>query len=175
MTCETVRRLVHDAHDDDSLGTVPESVREHLAACASCRELNADLAALSAALRALPRVPLPAETLEAVWRDTIHARHAGSANRATFWRLAAAAVFVMALSTATFYLIFSQAPPALGPSPIELARASAQAEMVLGYTARALAATRIAATERVLASRVSPAVRGDAATHASTKSSRRPL
>jgi 2-keto-4-pentenoate hydratase/2-oxohepta-3-ene-1,7-dioic acid hydratase in catechol pathway len=39
-------------------------------------------------------------------------------------------------------------------------------ELVFGYTARALAATRSAATDRVLASRVSPAVRGLAAPHA---------
>jgi hypothetical protein len=62
--------------------------------------------------------------------------------------------------------VLSPSPPPRGPSAVELARASAQADLVFGYTARALAAARIAATDRVLASEVSPAVRGLAASHA---------
>ena len=173
MTCEKIQKLIHDAHDAPD-GALPEIVREHLANCGSCRELNDDLTALSGALRALPRFPLPAEALDAVWRDTIHARHGALSNPARLWRLAAAAVIVMALSTATLYFVFSPTPPALGPSAVALARASAQAEMVLGYTARALAATRIAATDRVLASKVSPAVRGVTAPRQPMKSARRP-
>jgi hypothetical protein len=41
--------------------------------------------------------------------------------------------------------------------------------MVFGYTARALAATRTATTDRILASKVSPAVRGVAGTHPSRR------
>ena len=173
MTCEMIRQLIHDAHDARG-GALPDVAREHLAGCDSCRELSEDLTVLTGALRARPRVPLPAESLDAVWRDTIRAGHRGFSSPARLWRLAAAAVFVMGLSTATFYFVFSPTPPALGLSAVELARASAQAEMVFGYTARALAATRHATTDRVLASKVSPAVRGVAASHSPMKSARRP-
>lgn len=158
MTCEELRRHIHEGLDDGSMGTLPELVSSHLATCCACRDFKDDLESLSHALRALPRVPLPPEALDAVWRETIHARPVGFAAPAGFWRLAAAASFVAALSTATLYFVFAPAPPP-GPTAVELARAYAQAEMVFGYTARALAATRDATTDRVLASRVSPAVR----------------
>ena len=168
MTCEDARRQIHEAHDDDSRGALPEPVCAHLAACSACRDFGDDLLSLTRALRALPQAPLPADALDAVWRNTIHARSGASTTTAGFWRLPAAAVFVTALATATLYLVYAPAPPP-GPSPVELARASAQAEMVFGYTARALAATREAAADRVLASRVSPAVRGVAASHPSRR------
>jgi len=164
MTCEEIRGNIHEAYDDDHTGALPEPVRTHIAACSACRELNDDLLSLSHTLRALPRAPLPDDALDAVWRETIHARHGATSTAAGVWRLAAAAVFVTALGTATLYFVLAPAPPP-GPSTVELARASAQAEMVFGYTARALAATRDATTDRVLASKVSPAVRGVSASH----------
>jgi anti-sigma factor RsiW len=158
MTCEDIRLHIHELLDDREAEALPEPVTSHLATCAACREFKEDLESLSRALRALPRAPLPDATLDAVWRDTIRARPGASTTRPGFWRLAAAASFVAALSTATLYLVFTPAPPP-GPSAVELARASAQAEMVFGYTARALAATRTATTHQVLARKVSPAVR----------------
>ncbi len=168
MTCEELRLHIHEAQDDGGVGALPEIVSSHLATCGACREFRDDLESLSHALRALPRVPLPEEALDAVWRETVHARPRASTKSAGFWRLAAAASFVAALSTATLYFVFAPTPPP-GPSAVELARASAQAEMVFGYTARALAATRAATTDRVLASKVSPAVR-----NANPHPSRRP-
>ena len=168
MTCEQIRLPIHEACGDDSLSALPEAVRAHLAACGACRDFKEDLESLSHALRALPRVPLPPDALDAVWRETTRARPVRLTTSAGFWRFAAAASFVAALSTATLYFVVAPAPPP-GPSAVELARASAQAEMVFGYTARALAATRTATTDRVLASRVSPAVRG-----ANSHPSRRP-
>ena len=162
MTCEETRRYVHEAHDDGSTA-LPELVRAHIAACAACGEFEDDLRSLTAAFRAWPRAPLPADTLDAVWRETIRARPRVAATKG-FWRLAAAATFVAILSTTGLYFVFAPARPP-GPSPVELARASAQADMVFGYTARALAATRAAAADRVLASKVSPAVRGVTASH----------
>ncbi len=159
MICEEIRLHIHEALDDGTMGALPEPVVAHLATCAACRELKTDLESLSRALQELPRAPLPADALDAVWRETVGARPGASGGSAHFWRLAAAASFVTVLSTATLYLVFSPAPPP-GPSAVELARASAQAKMVFGYTARALAATRTATTDRVLASKVSPAVRG---------------
>src|SRR5262245_27896053 len=139
MTCEETRRHVHEAHDDDE--ALSDAVRAHIAACSSCREFEVDLTSLTAALRAMPHAPLPPDVLDRVWRETLHARPKATVATMGSWRLAAAAVFVAALSTASLYFVFSPARPP-GPSPVELARASAQAEMVLGYTARALAATR---------------------------------
>jgi predicted anti-sigma-YlaC factor YlaD len=170
MTCEEIRLHIHEAHDDNRAGALPDPVSSHLAACGACRDFSDDLLSLSHALRTLPQAPLPADALDAVWRETIHARPGAASTAAGFWRLAAAAVFVTALSTTTLYFLFAPARPP-GPSAVELARASAQAEMVFGYTARALAATRDAAADRILASRVSPAVRGVAASHPSRRPS----
>jgi predicted anti-sigma-YlaC factor YlaD len=164
MTCEEARRHIHEAYDDDLTGAFPDLVREHIAACSACRDFEDDLRSLRHAFRALPRAPLPADALDTVWRETIHARPGAGSTTMGFWRLAAAAAFVTVLSATSLYFVFAPAQPP-GPSPVELARASAQAEMVFGYTARALAATRDAATDRVLGSRVSPAVRGVAASH----------
>jgi anti-sigma-K factor RskA len=112
----------------------------------------------------LPRAPLPPDALDTVWQRTVLAPRGAATPAAGYWRLAAAAVLVTALSTTTLYFVFT---PVRSPEPsvVELARATAQAEMVFGYTARALAATRSAAADRVLAAKVSPAVRGRAALH----------
>jgi len=169
MTCDDVRRAIHDAHDDEG-ASLPEPIRTHITTCASCRELADDLTALTQALRALPRAPLPPDALDAVWRRTIHARPHRFPIGIGVRQLAAAALFIAALSTATLYFVFAPTPSPQGPTAVELARASAQAELVFGYTARALAATRNATADRVLASKVSPAVRGATA----PRPSRRP-
>jgi predicted anti-sigma-YlaC factor YlaD len=163
MTCEEARRHIHEAHDDES-AALPEPVRAHLAACTACRDFEGDLRSLTDALRALPPVALPGDALDAVWRETIRTRPRVGSAAMSSWRLAAAAVFMTVLSTASLYVVFAPARHA-GPSRVELARASAQADMVFGYTARALAATRDATADRVLASKVSPAVRGVTASH----------
>ena len=159
MTCAEIRERLHEVEDNRASGPLPDEIREHLAECAACRELAEDLNALSSALRALPRAPLPDETLDAVWRRTIHSGATGAAGFRGNWRLAAAAVLVTAVSAATLYFVWGPSPAPQAPSAVELARAEAQAEMVFGYTARALAATRSATTDRVLASKVSPALR----------------
>jgi len=162
MTCEETRPHIHEAHDGDE--ALSDPVRVHVAACSACREFQVDLASLTDALRAIPLAPLPPDALDRVWHETIRARPRVAWATRSSRRLAAAAVFVAALSAASLYFVFAPTRPP-GPSPVELARASAQAEMVFGYTARALAATRDATADRVLASRVSPAVRGVAASH----------
>jgi len=167
MTCDDVRLLIHETHDGERSAPLPAVVREHLAGCAACRELEADLPELTAALRALPRSSFPPEALDAVWLETVRAPR-GAVGAPRLWLVAAAAVFVTLLSTSTLYLMFAPAAPQR-PSADELARASAQAELVLGYTARALAATRTATADRVLASRVSPAVRGVPVSHPSRR------
>jgi predicted anti-sigma-YlaC factor YlaD len=168
MTCDEIREQIHDAYDDDRAGGLSEPIRAHLAACGGCREFTDELDALSFALRALPRTPLPADALDAVWRETVGARPARVTAAVGFRRLAAAAAFVSALSATTLYFLFAPVRPP-EPSMVELARASAQADVVFGYTARALAATRTAAADRVLASKVSPAVRVASGSHPSRR------
>ncbi|HZN53990.1 MAG TPA: hypothetical protein VFB67_01595 [Candidatus Polarisedimenticolaceae bacterium] len=156
LTCESARERIHaalDAPDDDR----PGDVSAHLASCAACRELLDDLETVGGALRALPRVPLPPATLDAVWRETVGRRRWSPG----LVRAAAAAVIVTALCTTTIWLVTPRGPQQ--PTAAEIARASAEAKMVLGYTARALAAARTAAADTVLASKVSPAVRGEPA------------
>jgi len=48
----------------------------------------------------------------------------------------------------------------VGPSQEEILRAEAQADLVFGYTAKALAKTRDAAEDRVIVDKIVPAVRG---------------
>jgi predicted anti-sigma-YlaC factor YlaD len=160
MICDDVRLRLHEAHDDDPVPALSEAVQAHLASCPGCRELDADLNVLSRALRALPQSSLPADALDEVWSRTSRSRRTAPTWMTTGHLRLAAAVLVTAVSMATLYYVFAPPPP--GPSAVELARASAEAELVLGYTAKALAATRHAAANRVLASRVSPAVRGQA-------------
>jgi predicted anti-sigma-YlaC factor YlaD len=166
MNCDEIRASIHEALDDGPEAALPAEASAHLATCAACREAHRELAALASALRALPREPLPPETLDEVWRRTVRSRPSPASRPAV--RLAAAAVLAVAVSATTLFLVL--APPAPhGPSASELARASAQADLVLSYTARALAVTREAAAERVLASKVSPAVRGAEAAHPSRR------
>jgi predicted anti-sigma-YlaC factor YlaD len=160
MTCDDVRLRLHEAHDEETMPGLSEAVQAHLASCTGCRELSADLNALSQALRALPGSSLPADALDEVWARTSRRSRSATSWMTTGYLRLAAAVVVTAVSMATLYYVF--APPPAGPSAVELARASAEAELVLGYTAKALAATRHAAANRVLASKVSPAMRGQA-------------
>jgi len=161
MNCETVRDAIHELFDDDPAMPLGGAVEAHLASCAECREFLAEMTALRSALRALPREPLPSAVLDGVWRDTVRAR------RVALWRAAAAAVVVTALGAGTYFV--SSRPS--GPSQAELARAEAQAELVFGYTARALAATHDAAARNVIERKVSPAVRGETSPRTSRRSS----
>src|SRR5262249_37371895 len=124
-------------------------------------ELEADLRALDRAFIEFPTVPMPSDALEEVWIRTSRAPARRFWAAPGFLRLAAAGL-VTALSTATLYYVFAPPPP--GPAGVGLARAPPGAELVLGSAAKALPATREATADRVLASKVSPAVRGHAPT-----------
>ena len=156
--------------DDDRAETLPDDVLEHAASCVSCHEFLDDLTRLRSALRVLPREPLPSEALDAVWRETVRASRAAHPRFQGGWRAAAAAVVVTALGASTLYVVSRPSVPR-SPSAAELAHAEAQAELVFGYTARALAAARNAAARHVIEGKVSPAVRGAAAPRSSRRSS----
>lgn len=170
MNCETAREAIHDLLDGDRGAAPDPELAAHLASCPACRETLDDLAALQDSLRDLPREPLPPATLDVVWKTTVRARGTTRPRILGSWRAAAAAVFVTALGASTLYLVsLPSVPP--GPSAAELAHAEAQAELVFGYTARALAATREATARQVIESKVSPAVRGAAAPRPPRRSS----
>ena len=120
-----------------------------------------EIEALRASLRGLPPAPLPPQALDTVWARTVRAPR-GRFGLPDSWRAAAAAVVVTALGATTLYFVSSPVPSG-EPSRAELARAEAQAELVFGYTARALRATRNATARDVIADKISPAVRGDVA------------
>ena len=162
--CAAMREEIQALFDEDGPIALPGPLREHLDACSACREFAGELGALRTAFRELPSYPLPQAALDEIRRRTVHAPTLSVVRAVPAWtRAAAAAVFATAL-IATTWIVLRPAPPADGPSDAELRRAEAQAELVFGYAARALDATRSAAAERVVASKVSPAVRGTAAT-----------
>jgi hypothetical protein len=156
--CDVGRERVHALFDETPDGPVPDGLQAHFATCAGCRELHEELTILRAALRARTLPPMPDEALDAVWERTVRAprtRWLGARRRA-----AVAAVLVTGVSVSTLWLLRTSPAPS-GPTPAEIARAEAQADLVLAYTARAFAATRTATTRSVVGSKISPAVRGD--------------
>jgi predicted anti-sigma-YlaC factor YlaD len=165
--CDTMNERIHELFDGDDPAAVPAEIAEHLAACAGCRVTYDDLLVLRGILRNAPARPLPADALDAMWNATVRARPAR--NGTPVWIRAAVAACVATALIATTYVL-TRPDRVAGPSAAELARAEAQADLVLAYAARALDATREAAAERVLAGKVSPAVRG---TSPSSNSDRR--
>jgi hypothetical protein len=162
--CAAMREEIHALFDEDGPIALPGPLREHLDSCSACREFAGELGALRSAFRELPSYPLPPEALDDVRRRTVHAPTLSVVSTVPAWsRAAAAAVFATAL-IATTWIVTRPVPIDGGPTDAELRRAEAQAELVFGYTARALDATRSAAAERVVASKISPAVRRTAAT-----------
>ena len=122
MTCDEIRELIHEEHDDGRAGALPEPARAHIAACGACRTLTEELEALRDALRSLPPLPLPGDALDAVWSRTVAAKAGSSSTSRSTWRLAAAAVFMIVISATTLYFVFSPAPERR-PTDVELARA----------------------------------------------------
>jgi hypothetical protein len=156
--CDVGRERVHAFFDEVGDGPVPESLQSHFATCAGCRELFDELTILRAALRARPAPPMPDDALEVVWERTVRAPRTGWLDGRR--RAAVAAVLVTGVSLSTLWLLRTTSAPS-GPTPAEIARAEAQADIVLSYAARAIQATRTATTHRVVGSKISPAVRGD--------------
>ena len=155
--CDVGRERVHALFDEADDGPVPDSLQSHFATCAGCRELYEELTILRAALRARPLPSMPDDALEAVWQRTVRTPRSRWLDGRR--RAAVAAVLVTGVSVSTLWLLRSTSVPS-GPTPAEIARAEAQADLVFAYTARALAATRSAATRSVVGSKISPAVRG---------------
>jgi len=156
--CDVGRERVHAHFDEIPDAPASESLRLHLQTCRGCRELFDDLAILRDTLRARPRPELPAGDLEAVWNRTVRTSRGGWLDGRK--RAAVAAILVTGVSLSTLWLLRGPSTPP-GPTAAEIARAEAQADLVLSYAARALAATRTAAMHDVIGKKVSPAVRGN--------------
>jgi predicted anti-sigma-YlaC factor YlaD len=162
--CAAMREEIHLLFDEDGPIALPGPLREHLDACSGCREFAGELGALRSAFRELPSYPFPSEALDEVRLKTVHAPTRSVVRAAPAWTRAAAAAVVATALIATTWLVTRSVPIGEGPTDAELRRAEAQAELVFGYAARALDAARSAAAERVVASKISPAVRGTVAT-----------
>ena len=155
-SCTAMRERIHELFDGDDPFTLPADVVQHLEICPACAQMHADLARLRDLLRHAPAEPLPARTLDAVWAATTGTRRTRRYSYSVT-RAAAAAVVATALIATTYFLT---RPSPVGPSQEEILRAEAQADLVFGYTAKALAKTRDAAEDRVIVDKIVPAVRG---------------
>ncbi len=119
MTHEEATGLLDDWVDDTLDGETRQDVCRHLEGCQACREEAAALRVFKQDLKALPKVMEPERDL---WpgiagrigrddarvldlRDDIRSRSAAGMDLPTSWRLAAAAVLLVAVSSVvTFYL-----------------------------------------------------------------------
>ena len=156
--CDDSRELLHSRLDGELPGERAADLDAHLAACASCRELADDLAAVAAGLQALPEHPLPPGVLREILDRTVRRRPTirFPGISLPFWRgWAAGAVAAAVLIAMVFYPRYSATR---SPSPEDLARAQGEVRMVLSLTARAMQRAEIAASDRVLAAQVAPAL-----------------
>jgi len=136
MTCNEIRNRL-DAYARGTLsGAEAAAFQEHLGICASCEAFLAEAEPQPVGTQALPKSVEPASDL---WPG-IHARLAprgrGRGRIAMpGWMLAAAAVLLIAVSSAVTALLLdspshrSAAPPASALSPLEVQYASAASEL----------------------------------------------
>ena len=119
MSCQDYEQAIHELADGALDDAGRRRLDAHLATCAACRALAADIRAIRGAARALePPVPPPG-----VWprlAEHIRAQRTPKAHRG--WQmparwLAAAAVLVVAIGAALVFIRFSPAPPPPAPTP----------------------------------------------------------
>ena len=155
--CSRAQELIHRVLDGELMdASLHVELDEHLAGCASCRDVRDELTAIQRELQALRTEPLPDAALRQVWAETTDAE----ASRRRFpgwgldWRAAAAAAV---LAVALFGLGRSFQPER--PDPQELAKAETEARLVLELASSALGRTEHVAVDGVLAGEISPALR----------------
>ena len=157
--CEAIRPLLHARLDGELAREQAEAVEAHLAACAACRTVAVGLEAVQIGLRGLPEVPLPAAALEEILDRTVRVgRRRGIGVLAAPWPAwaGAAAVAVLALVLLRMPL---HAPSPGPPTSAEVSRARSEARVAVSLASRALRRAERAATRRVLAGEVAPALR----------------
>ncbi len=152
--CARARRVAHSLLDGDAGPGALADLEAHLAVCPSCRELVADLEIVRAGLRELREHPLPCGALEEVLDRTVRASE--GRRRAARW-----AAWATAAAAATILLALTWIRPGPPAAPVggDLARARREAGIALSLAAGAIRETERAASDRVLAARVAPALR----------------
>jgi hypothetical protein len=155
--------------DDDRAGAAPEVFERHLATCADCRELAADLAALSDGLRQLPPLQLPGDALQAIFGRTVDAPRTRPRVCATaaarFVRPRRLAATAAATILAALLLVAVNSRPGLfrgSPgeryTPAEIARAGRGVRLALGITETAIRRSQSVAMNQALGRGVTPAL-----------------
>jgi hypothetical protein len=148
LSCAAVEAWLASGDDQMVAAEARAGLDAHLAACAACRSLAADLSAIRAAAAALPQRPVP----PAVWAGLAAAVAARpSAGRgfsvSTVW-LAAAAVLVIAIGAALGPLARDAGRDAAGGGEASVAQVTADLEAAEAHYLRAIdGLERIARTD----------------------------
>lgn len=160
LDCARVRERIHAVLDGALDATGRAALDAHLATCAACRELDADLALLRAGLGDLAEPALPDDALAAVWERTVERpRATGRGRLLRIAPLAAAALLAFAILVPAL-----QRDPQ--PTPEELARAAAELQLVFRIADKALDRSRSTAFREMQAGIARVPVFGPAVTGA---------
>lgn len=133
MTCENARTRIQDRIDGPLEGVAARDLDEHLAQCAECRGLAADLAAIAGAAGALPPIDVPDRVWLQVagrWRAELPAPGgavAASPRRKQLWLhgLAAAAMLAVAAGGGWIAWRATSVMPEQGPTQVLLPKPDA--------------------------------------------------
>lgn len=158
LACARARRSAHERLDGDLLAPSDAAfLEEHVAVCAECRSVVAELEQIQRTLRSVVVPGLDSAALERVWRSTSRSETVRAANGRRVWRAAAAAA-ALALMLAGLPWLVDQPPRTEMAQPIEIRRAAEEARLVLEVAGRALRRAERAATEDVLADGIGQAL-----------------
>jgi len=172
--CRRARKAIHEILDGDALEKDREQwLHDHLGECLACREFDAEMRALQAALRELPVSQFPEESLDRVWTETV--RQDRGARRKPWrldWRSFAAAAVLTAAAfglwqwnrtgdaedpTQTVGLIVID-PERVRSDPEYARRIAEETRRVLGLTSDALRRTERAAFRGILSEEIGGAL-----------------
>lgn len=170
--CETFRERINERLDGELAEPQSRELDAHLAACDGCREIAEARSMVVTGLRHLPEHCFPEEALEKVFDRTLRSGNSSSqagslpvvpnASRRPRrhpallrWTplVAAAAMGIIIM------LIVPRSTAPDRPTPAEMAKAQREVRVVLSLTAQALSRAQHAASDRVLADEVAPALR----------------
>jgi hypothetical protein len=134
-------------------------LRTHLDSCGACRQHARDLRDLRGALRALPRLTMPEEDLEAVWGRTVDAAARGPASRRRVaWPAGLAAAAALLLAALALPLLLEAPAPGRSAAERDMLRAASELKVALGIAGRSLDRARGAALREAMAGEVGRAL-----------------
>lgn len=157
--CEEALSAMHDRLDAPLAQPLATQLDEHLAACATCRQHEAELRLVQGELRELPLLTLPEHDLEKIWDRTVRAPRPlivkPAAPRRWIPALAAAAVFAALIAP----FAVEQFQRQHGPSAAELEQMKALRELRTAFRLTGHAMARSASeTGELLDHEVVPAM-----------------